>query len=106
MLQYLSCPRCGSDNLHQIRVEVGFRREEDEPDSTIVTVNKGGLKTHFGRIADRRDDLRINFSCESCDTDEGWLEAEGKIQLRIWQHKGTTFMEWVGMEEPVKLTHQ
>jgi len=106
MFQYLSCPRCGSNNLHQIRVEVGFRREEDEPESTIVTVNKGGFETRLGRIADRRDDLRITFSCESCDTDDDWLEAEGKLELRIWQHKGTTYMEWVGMGESVKLTDQ
>jgi len=106
MLQYLSCPRCGSNNLHQIHVEVGFRRQEDEPESLIVTVNKSGLKTHIGGIADRRDDLKITFACESCDISDGWLEVDGKPQLRIWQHKGTTYMEWVGMGQSVKLTDQ
>jgi len=106
MLQYLSCPRCGSDNLHQIHVEVGFRRQEDEPESLIVNIDKAGVETCIGGIEDRRDALKIAFACESCDTSEGWTDIADKPQLRIWQHKGTTYMEWVGMNKPVKLTNQ
>lgn len=82
---WLQCPCCSDINLHQLAVEVGFRKKEDEPESDIHTISMKGLKTERGSIAGRRDAMHIKFQCE----------AVGTISiLTIAQHKGLTVMYW------------
>lgn len=103
--QSLRCPSCGGDNLHQVRVEAGFRLVEDEADSLVMTLNRAGCAVKKAAIADRRDDLRIFFACEQCNSDNTeWsgVSRENLAELRIHQHKGTTYCEWVAWCGPVR----
>ena len=96
----LVCPLCKYTNLHQERVEVFVRLQEDSDNGThaVIDVNKsiraGGRATvHLDTDADtrnpsrRRDGLKIFFSCEMCEVDD-------VIVLCIVQHKGQTFLQW------------
>lgn len=86
----LKCPRCGFSNLHQSRVEI-FARSEDQP-TKRVTVDQysGDLITASGVPGSenpslRRQALQIRFACEhGCPTQ----------LLVISQHKGTTEIFW------------
>lgn len=92
--RHLLCPRCGCDNLHQHTVRVGARRGEDRPGVVVevsladITAEEPRVTTRMGVEADylgRRDDLSIQFWCESC---------HGESTLTIRQHKGLTLVEW------------
>ena len=92
----VSCPDCGSENLHQESCEVIFR--DEDKDGLLTIVENGNIETGYIQSPDipfRRDSMYINFSCEHC---------EGIKSLFIAQHKGCTFMAW---EEPeVKLLNE
>jgi hypothetical protein len=86
----LHCPRCGGEYLHQRKVMVFDRGEDDE--LTAVTTVQGGLSaTHLLPSAEadnpssRRQGLAISFECEYC---------HGEIELTIAQHKGLTQTSW------------
>jgi len=84
----LCCPKCGEANLHQEKIESIFRSGEDN--NGIMVTHKTDMVTitpkDSNEIYGRRDVLYIYFSCEHCD---------GVLILRIYQHKGTTYIEWV-----------
>ena len=88
----LVCPQCGNPNLHQGVVRV-YSRDEDWP-SRLTQVDLNGNVTQIanavGNPSDRRHGLTIAFECEHCD-----LLAD----LAIWQHKGVTFVEWLGTDK-------
>ena len=102
MISRLCCPVCDSTYLHQIAVFAGFRREEDEPESLTVAVDKTGVRTSLGRLADRRDEALIYFVCEQCTPNDRWNVPNPEFALRIYQHKGETLLEW-GNKRPVEL---
>jgi len=90
----LVCP-CGSRYTHQGRVDV-FDREKEDGESIHTTIEGGQVM--FGRQGKknpsrRRNGLTIFFSCENCSA---------KNQLAVFQHKGTTYLDWV-TPEPTKL---
>jgi len=86
----LRCPVCGqSEGLHQGAVVVR-NRSEDQPCNVVRVGRRGKVKKERvddSRLPGRRDTLDIDFWCECC----------GKLPcaLRIYQHKGTTFLSWV-----------
>lgn len=92
----LRCPLCGDDYLHQSTVVIHSRVREDS--SGVWVWVKNGESTASPLAADshafagRRDDLVIDFMCEHCsETPDG----PRPLQLRIMQHKGQTFIEWL-----------
>lgn len=68
----LVCPNCGGQFLHHFYVEV-FERDSYESKNGLVITVQGGV--HISASPDdmarnpseRRDGLRILFSCEFCD---------------------------------------
>lgn len=89
----LLCPRCGSEQLHHVVVEV-FDRSEDEPTLIKTTANMGRgtsvaevSSAGSGNPSSRRDGVRILFRCETCGDDP--------IYLNIAQHKGSTEISWL-----------
>lgn len=86
--QELICPACGEAYLHQEKVEITFRDEEDG-DGVFVRTSKHGQKiARIGtkEIPGRRDFLEIYFHCEKCDKEP---------RLQFMQVKGTTVTEWI-----------
>ena len=87
----LKCPSCGNDNLHQIKTEV-FERCEDvikEAEVKHITITRREVTTDadFSRCpSPRRHGLLIDFNCEHCP----YIST-----LAIYQHKGSTYFEWV-----------
>ena len=93
----LRCPKCNGDNLHQRRVYVHCRTEEDGP-GFCGDIGPGGasvrdLHADSPLFLGRRDDLVIEFMCEHCD--DPTATPKVRFRLAIWQHKGTTFVEWL-----------
>jgi len=83
----LLCPKCHCNNLHQTAVDVYFR-PEDAAHGIHTRVDLRGVKTDMnvsGNPSARRSGLFITFECEQC---------EGNKMLNIYQHKGTTYLEW------------
>ena len=84
----LCCPECGCVNIHQGAVEIFNREKEDDPSGLHVHVTNTQVivNNDMGRNpSGRRDGLIIYFHCELCPA---------RLQLAIWQHKGTTFVRW------------
>ena len=99
----MSCARCNSDYLHQYKIEV-FARQEDQEKYTSYTVYNGephpdtssqerkclGLvvdqdKPQPLNPSDRRQGVNMHFWCELC----------GHItKLSIGQHKGCEYLEY------------
>jgi len=89
MLDILTCPDCEGDYLHQVKVKSTWRDKEDG-DGFCYTSKKQGHsieRLKKNEIPFRRDNLVIDFDCENC----------GKKELTIYQHKGSTYLEW-GLE--------
>ena len=83
----LCCNDCGFNYLHQYKVEV-FDRQEDEKTGTHSITTSGGVHVDHnmeGNPSSRRDGIRVFFNCEGCDK---------KQVLSIVQHKGMTYIEW------------
>lgn len=88
----LVCPQCGESNLHQERVEVFRRREDESGDVVRLDVARAGqlpavapvLALEFPRET-RRQLMAIGFSCEHCTLGP---------TLVIVQHKGSTLLRW------------
>jgi len=98
----LDCPRCGSHNLHHMKV-INYDQEEENENLTIVTTVKNKLITldvrasNEGNPSRRRDGIVISFFCEQCFYPESDLidnSLNPTIELCIEQHKGTTFLSW------------
>ncbi|HEX3861073.1 MAG TPA: hypothetical protein VHY35_05220 [Stellaceae bacterium] len=85
----LRCPNCGGEYLHEKRVEVFHRSQEDGPWYGITIENGTALADCSApNPSYRRDGLLIFFECELCA-----LET-ADIPLAVYQHKGRTFIEW------------
>jgi hypothetical protein len=83
----LICPECTCNNLHQKSIDTYFRPEDAEV-GIHAHVGFGGVKADAdvsGNPSARRSGLFITFECEQC---------EGDKHLNIYQHKGTTYLEW------------
>jgi len=83
----LLCPSCGFNYLHQERIEV-FERAEDQAQGVHVVVEelKATIDTDLtGNPSKRREGLSIRFWCEGC---------KAKPVLTISQHKGNTLVEF------------
>ena len=96
----LLCPRCGGNNLHQERVDIWEREKEDDPVGLHVQTDGVAHMQVDGFLGDspsgRRNGLRITFSCEQCQFD---VPGERDLLLFIWQHKGTTFVDFKPEED-------
>ncbi len=101
----LVCPGCGGNNLHQFSVRARARSKEDGP-GVIVSVRgydrddptvAHDAEFPFVVVAQkkdaslphRRDSLSVMFWCETCPA----LPV-----LWIYQHKGSTLVEWADAE--------
>ena len=97
----LYCPgECESHNIHHEVVVVENRTAEDE-DGTQFEVDGDTVKTRAisrDKIMGRRDNVLIKFWCEQCgpwDDDGDYCTGPyAGICLRIFQHKGCTYLEW------------
>ena len=98
----LHCPVCGGHNLHHHNVAVytslcpedDFTREQE-----VLVYENGVVRDHLvtrdsGRNpSSRRDGIRISMTCEVCSDDP--RNPEDVVpDLIIYQHKGTTYIEW------------
>lgn len=100
----LCCPKCGENYLHQKKVEI-FNRDEDEKDglhlcvvgkNAVMDNNPDNMKDN---PSSRRQGITIDFYCELCsDNDDYENEVSHEpilFTLAIYQHKGVTMMEWL-----------
>jgi hypothetical protein len=95
----LCCPNCGESNLHQERVEVFERINEDNETGVHVVVENGVASVDMsmeGNPSDRRDGVMMFFSCEHCPR---------RTWLSIVQHKGTTYLEQGIVKTIIKEDH-
>ena len=99
----LCCPRCGDANgLHQTITTLyngdNALTEVDEKGQTRVWPNDETQS--YLNPSSQRHGLTINFECEFCSygEDSDALFDPPLIRLRIYQHKGQTFMNWELME--------
>lgn len=85
----LQCPNCFSICLHHDEIQIFHRDKEDSNSGLKLTVTKKQQTTLAsdmkGNPSQRRNGVRIKFSCENCHI---------KSALLIHQHKGTTFLTW------------
>ena len=89
----IHCPHCGEWNLHPLRIEIDFKKEDEydtpqfvvkhspRPNAIIGVTEQHVIKGDTGR----RECIRITFTCENCD-------EESTLELK--QHKGPTYMHW------------
>jgi hypothetical protein len=96
----LVCPRCADPyGMHHEKIDIGSRPVEDGPGRRFIVHPNASLETRdvsenttsagMGYHG-RRDELIVEFSCESC----------GPVgRMLIMQHKGSTFIEWLILEE-------
>jgi len=88
----LICPFCDMEYLHQGRVEIYSRDDEDAPSCMISIEPDGGVEKRPADAtwsilnpSERRQGLFICFECEGCSN---------APKLAIFQHKGQTFFRW------------
>ena len=102
----LHCPVCGGYNLHHETVAVYTGRcpvedlsvEQEILVHTNGTVDDGYTSRTGGSTGPRnpslrRSGIRIRMSCEDCSCDPANPE-DVVPDLIIYQHKGTTYIEW------------
>jgi len=81
----LQCPQCKENYLHQRKVEV-FERKEDEERGICVVVTRNNVEMDTsmeGNPSSRRQGICIHFECEICNAHP---------VMFIAQHKGFTLM--------------
>ena len=94
----LFCPKCGDMNIHQDRVIVESREEEDGPAKQTVCDGKNvQTKENVTTASGRRDNLIVEFWCEGCSfvADKNGKVDMIKFSLLIQQHKGATYLSWI-----------
>lgn len=100
----LKCPTCSEAYLHQRNVTI-FQRYEDQPTTIVMQQCEDDMVVSTFPSRDtcnpspRRHGLLIEFECEHChythiDGEGDEMPREPLHRLAIFQHKGTTFMEW------------
>ncbi len=83
----LQCPNCGSSHLHQKIVDV-YERHEDARTGLHAQIKDNKSITDANMTdnpSPRRQGMLIHFNCEECTTSP---------ILKIFQHKGTTYMDF------------
>lgn len=96
----LFCPHCGSENLHQEKIEI-FNRDEDEKTGLHLRVvgKTAVVDQNMGNNpSPRRQGMTLSFYCEECSDnydDDGKRNNITLYTLAIYQHKGVTMMEWL-----------
>lgn len=111
----LICPKCGSRDLHQLRVATYTPNSEDAKEGLQATVDNSTCDpfnegpnhifinhdmTYYHEKAEvhnmRRQMMFIEFVCEhGCiHHDPSSPNRHTPLRLFIWQHKGGTIMEW------------
>lgn len=84
---WLKCPDCKESYLHQGKVEV-FNRIEDDTHGTHCVVERDEVivdRDISGNPSSRRQGILISFYCEVC---------EKVRKLSIVQHKGIALIKW------------
>ena len=98
----LHCPICGGYNLHQHNVVVytGLCPDYSQKLEQEITVFENGMvsaefvnRDSLRNPSSRRDGIRISMTCEHCSDDPANPE-DAVPDLLIYQHKGTTYIEW------------
>lgn len=82
----LCCPCCGFKYIHHTRTNIYERNKEDDERGLHLDVigSSAQVSTEmYNNPSCRRDGIIISFSCENC--------FKGS-ELRIYQHKGNTFI--------------
>jgi hypothetical protein len=86
----LKCQSCDSINLHHGRLEIFNRSAEDSRTGIHIIVEPMSVWDVDDRMANnpspRRNGFFLSFTCEMC---------EAKPTLAVFQHKGSTYMEWM-----------
>jgi len=104
-LDVISCPVCGGGQLHQGKVEVWDRKQDDVEGIHVVIPHPSGQVVLDGEVdagnpSPRRQGLAIDFMCERCHY-KPFANPSRKVRdpftLYIFQHKGTTYMSWEKM---------
>ncbi len=105
-LGWVQCPFCDNQTLHHRGVCITDRPEDAEKGFVVLVTGIGDWDreknlevrsindaTMALNPSPRRGGIVIEFCCEHCDA---------KPQLGIYQHKGTTLIEWfdLGLPEP------
>ena len=97
---WLCCPSCGDNVLHQQAIDVFFRREgySESHGVGIVPKEKGllrgtmDIKSPFmSNPSDKRDGINILFTCENCTHP---LRDAHCFVLTLSQDHGRTIMKW------------
>jgi DNA-directed RNA polymerase subunit M/transcription elongation factor TFIIS len=88
--QLMHCPACGYSYTSHERVDVYQRDSEDSATGIHVSVHETDVD--IDRVmgfnpSDRRNGIRIYFSCEGCGEDHPGFS------ITMVQHKGRTFFE-------------
>jgi hypothetical protein len=86
----LVCPVCGGTGLHQERVDVVCREDEDGPPKTVSVSSNGAVHTVNGAGGGRRQSVSVVFIGECGHTS----------RLDMTQHKGMTLVVF----DPVRPT--
>ena len=99
----LACPSCGEHNLHHTDVRV-YDRGDDALTVRLTEVLECSVVVReelasVGCPSPRRDGLIIGFWCELCDPSD-------RLNLLIYQHKGTTYLRWERGERVPEVTEQ
>ena len=92
----LTCPECGSNNLHHEHVTVTDRLSEDG--DSIKTVVSTGQVTRTvvpdgKNPSARRGSVTVHFWCEQCHGGPDGVIAP-LYMFHVIQHKGTTYLYW------------
>lgn len=91
-IQVVSCPRCGSNYLHQVNAHVFWREEDAKTGISVFSSDFNELnisKNMEGNPSARRNGISIQFICEQCS-----CEDTTPLKLNIVQHKGNTYIAW------------
>ena len=100
---WLQCPACGNQQLHHSGIYVFDREEDSETGNAVLIDGIGDWTRKSFRIihtedatmifnpSPRRGGILIEFDCECC---------KACPQLSIYQHKGTTLIEWFDLNLP------
>lgn len=93
---FLQCPKCNENYLHQHSVLEYVRKGEDGPTLAMELCDLGAkIVTHENvenrNPSSRRHGMRVTFYCEHCTpADENGWTSRPEIELVIAQHKGFT----------------
>ena len=94
---FLTCPKCGENYLHQHSVTEYFRRGEDGPTTAMelcgLTTRIPSENAEDRNPSSRRDGIRVSFFCECCsepDSEGNRNFVKPDIELVLAQHKGFT----------------